>query len=128
MILEVAFSMFLRICDNALRIEMQEHNMVDEATTIIMSGLIHWGALLREPYGFKGTALSSDHGVDAVSYFKSYSEERSRLRNKNLHLRHGRKREPRSFCRIIKYWVCSSGRPRLDMIEYTSKPVSVCLK
>ena len=44
---------------------MQEHTMVDEATTMIMIGLIHWGALLREPYGVKETALSCDHGVDA---------------------------------------------------------------
>ena len=60
---------FLRICDNVFRIEMQEHTMVDEATTMIMSGLIHWGALLREPYGVKETALSCDHGVDAHFYF-----------------------------------------------------------
>jgi hypothetical protein len=67
---------------------------------MIMSGLFHWGALV--PCEVKETALSCDHGVDAKKT-KSYSEGRPRLRNKNVPLRHGRKKEPRRFSRIIEY-------------------------
>ena len=58
----------------------------------------------RGAYEVKETPLSCDHVVDTKMV--SYSEGRPCLRNNKLHLRHGRKKEPRKFRCIVESWVC----------------------